>query len=233
MMKIIIGVVVLVIVVIVLYSSNTKMKKKAQDELLDAFLKLIARNLKQNLEKLEKGDLGWRRLGHGQATIGLKKVAPKKADVVPVSLDTVEEKHPDIVREIREVDSKIVRMQTAADDLAKKIEAPVRESFQKDRQTILDQDDSSTREFRKWLIDREDGWMSLLANLVNSGQTLNDKSDPATLYWKHSKSVYHKVLEENGGREREDLQLLTSNIKNQSKSLLKKIDDMKSSNNNN
>ncbi len=220
--------VVIVLGVVVFFVFQSQSNKNNERELYKAFLKLIAGNIQQNLDKLDKGDVGWRRLGHGQATIGLKKIAPRKADVVPVSLETVENNHPQLVKDIKDIDADIGRTQAAADRLASSLEAHVRQQFLSDREKLQDVNDSEVKQFKKWLTDREDAWMEMLANLVNNAQTLKESSDPGTLYWQYSKDHYIKILEKHGGDELEDLNRLKSRIIKKSKGLLAEIRKIRS-----
>ncbi len=207
------------------YLLHRRIENNSRAELHHRFMEVIAANLRQNLKNLQKGNLLWRRLGHGQSTIGLKKIAPRKSGIVPVSLETIAEKRPDIVEEVEAIDSGIDKLQHAANRLASVLEEPVRKQFHGDRNAIADRDTGQVRRFRKWLIDHEDAWMEMLANLINNGQTLTEQSDPALLYWQHSESSYHAILKKHGDPELRDLQSRKSDITDRSLRLLEKLEE--------
>jgi len=159
------------------YLLHKRHRKTEQQRLCSAFLKIIEDNLRENLDKLKRGDLGWRRLGHGKATIGLKKTAPKKADVIPISLDTFKTEYPEITRIIKDIDSKINRLQPTCKRLAANLEEPVREKFMKDREHLAGEDSNSVMYFRKWLYDQEDGWITIVTTVESDETTITFQDD--------------------------------------------------------
>ncbi len=202
----------------------SRKSKNGRDEPDQAFRKLVAFNLRSNIEQLKNGNLVWRRLGHGQSAVGLKKTAPHRGGVVPMSLESVAADHPDIIAKIREIDSRLDRLQATANRLASTLEEPVRKQFQDDRHRLADRDDESVRAFRRWLLQREDAWMEILANLVNNGHTLTKEIDPATLYWRHCAPSYHVILEQHGGAELKELERLRGELIDQSRELLNAVE---------
>ncbi len=213
----------MVIVVFYLVSSGILGRSNRSDD-YENFFRVVKLNLKENLQKLENGDLGWRRLGHGQATIRLRKTIPNNAGTSDVSPDSVGGAYPDLIEQIKEIDAGIGRLAGAAKRLADKLEGPVRGKFQEDRHELTDRQDPDVLHFRKWLIDTEDAWMEVLANLVNNGGALDKKSDPGALYWQYAESEYKSILEKHGGREYRDLQQLRAKIAEQSRVLLAELE---------
>jgi len=223
MIQAIVAILLLLIVLIAFYKVYKSSLETKKSNLYKAFFTQVNNNVQGNLENLEKGYFGWRRLGHGQATHNLKKVIPKNDDAFPIPLKQINEEYPNIIAQARTFEQTLDRIQVTTKRLAEALEGPVRKRFTEDRQTLTDRGNPEILSFRKWLVDREDGWMAVLANIINNEQVLANKDDPGYLYWQYAKESYREILQQYGKSEAEELENLREDAIRQAESLKKEI----------
>jgi hypothetical protein len=189
-----IGAGVLLVIVGGLYGAKYLRRKNAEKKRREA-LKRSAESLlpvlKRNLRKLESGDLGWRRLGHGKDIIHLTRLTPKEGSEKAEDFEILQQQYPEVGRKVERHDKSIWELRDAATKLAEAIQAPVRKQFEQDREP---------REGEPVVRNvPEDSWILILQGLINEGQFEAGLKGNLGTYWSQRESRFEEILSGYGG----------------------------------
>ncbi len=171
---------------------------------VEGFVQSIAPSLRENIQKLENGNLGWRRLAKGKSTVGLSPLVPREGGPRWESYQLFQQARPEAAKLMERVDQLVDHVGAAASRLALKLQGLVKSQFDNDREKYRSNSRHSAQ-FRKALFSHEDTWMLVLRNLINSGRLFADMTGPYEQYWSERGEQYIRILEENGGEDLEEL----------------------------
>lgn len=172
--------------------------------------------LENNLQKLQSGNLGWRRLGHGKDIIHLGRLTPKEGTEKAEDFAVLQEEHPETARTIERHDKRIWELRDAATKLAEAIQAQVRKQLDQDRQP----EEGQQPKVRNV---PEDSWILLLQGLINNGQFEDGLKGNLGAYWTERKLRFQQILEGYGGPHRRKFEELKNELEETERELQKTL----------
>jgi len=215
---------VLPIVALALYLIHKRRKEEEPDvagEIVSQVVEPARQALQQNVEMLQEGDVGWRRLAKGESSIGLSLVVPRTDPVRRNWFARFEDEWPAAAELMREHDRRVQELRKTAARLAGKLEASVRKQFEEDRERFLTVPSGAgkSEKYRKMLTGNEDGWMLVLRAVLNGKRFAERLMGEYGQYWAERGAVYQRILETHGGSERRQFDDLKVKLRNLSRDL--------------
>lgn len=218
LLYVLIGVGVVIVVVAGVFAAKHVMRRNAEQERREALRRAalgLLPVLKKNLQKFQSGNIGWRRLGHGNDVIHLGRLTPKEGTEKAEDFAVLQEEHPDIAGKIERHDKRIWELRDAATKLAEAIQAQVRKQFEEDRQPAQGQ--PRVRNVP------EDSWILLLQGLINDGQFEDGLKGNLGTYWTERKSRFEQILSGYGGPHRRKFEELKDDLEEGEEDLQKSL----------
>lgn len=184
--------------------SARKRSEESESAAVDGFIDSVAGALREDIEMLRQGNLGWRLLAKGKSTVGLSPLVPREGGPRWESYQLLCDTKPEACRLMERADQLIDHVRAAANRVGVKLQGPVKGQFDEDREHYLS-DSRYSAQFRKALFSHEDTWMLVLRNLLNNGRLFEEMTGPYQKYWSERGEEYVRLLKENGGEDLEEL----------------------------
>lgn len=220
---IILAVVVIPVLGIVAYTLFRKKKDSARAEAILKLLEALAKRVDKNHEMLKEGDIGWRKLAKGESSIDLMPLVPGGEGEMAETYEQFKREHPDVAGLVEKNDNVLEKLRTEVFELVDKIEGPVRNQTQEDKQYVTDHKEEARR-YRQMLLGNEEVWMLVLETLINeSDVAAAGQSDQYKHFWADRGEDYKKLVEENGGETWKNVRRLKVELRNVNEELEKAL----------
>ncbi len=220
---IILAVVVIPVLGIVAYTLFRKKKDSARAEAILKLLEALAKRVDKNHEMLKEGDIGWRKLAKGESSIDLMPLVPGGEGEMAETYEQFKREHPDVAGLVEKNDKVLEKLRTEVFELVDKIEGPVRNQTQEDKQYVTDHKEEARR-YRQMLLGNEEVWMLVLETLINeSDVAAAGQSDQYKHFWADRGEDYKKLVEENGGETWKNVRRLKVELRNVNEELEKAL----------
>jgi len=196
---IILAVVVVPVLGIVAYTLMRKKKDNARAEAILKLLEALSKRVDKNHEMLKEGNLGWRKLAKGESNIDMMPLVPAGEGESAEAYRQLKKEHPKIAKLVEKNDRVMEELRTNVFELVDKVEGPVRNQTQEDKQYVSDNKEAGRR-YRQMLLGNEEIWMLVMETLVNeSDVAAAGQSDQYKHFWADRGDTYKKIVEEKGG----------------------------------
>lgn len=196
---IILAVVVIPVLAIIVYTLVRKKKDSARAEAILKLLEALSKRVDKNHEMLKEGDVGWRKLAKGESSIDLMPLVPGSGGEMEDAYTQFKKDHPDVAELVEKNDKVLDELRTNVFELVDKIEGPVRNQTQEDKQYVTDHKEEARR-YRQMLLGNEEIWMLVLETLINeSDVAAAGQSDQYKHFWAARGDTYKKLVQEKGG----------------------------------
>lgn len=191
------------------YYSQPRPPEEETEYDLPKLLDILRQRVQQNLEMVRSGNVGWRRVAWGRTRIDLLPLLPPEEDRGKGAFGKLEKRFPALMAEMAIADERRSRLRRAADNLAERLEGPVKER--------------SEKEAVRALRDNEENWLLMLRQLINNEAFFDELAARYQQYWQNHRESYMRTLKAHGGRALEELGHLREELVAQYRGLLQDI----------